>query len=121
MLTIYARVKNSSTNIIYIGESSPESDFIVLLKDDSGKVYQLTQRPWVSTLNTITTLDSGTSRDWVMHLTVSSYYDPPGIIPTKTGVPPGGYMLQAKRHFSLSKNNVKFESVESNLLKVQIK
>jgi hypothetical protein len=119
-LVVFTRMKNSSTNVIYIGESSPESDFVVSVKSDSGKIYQLTQTHWVHSRFMLATLNPGASRDLVIHAGVDRYYEPPDIVSTKKNVPPGNYTLKATRTFSWTRNSVKLDSVESNLLKVQI-
>jgi len=117
-LVISAEIKNLSTNVIYLSESSPEMDFNVLLTSDSGKVYKLTPPAVVFTRLLRTDLKPGESRDWIIHVGINKYFEPPSLVATDKNIEPGDYILKATRHFS--KNNSIFE-LESNLLKVQIK
>jgi hypothetical protein len=116
--TVFIEIKNSSTNIICMGESSPESDFIVSLTDDSGRMYQITRSPFAFTKMMQEKLNPGQTRNWTLFAEVDKYYETPGIIDTKKNVPIGDYTLMATRKFGISNN---FFKIESNHLTIQIK
>lgn len=117
-LIISAEIKNLSTNVIHLSESSPEMDFNVFLTSDSGKVYKLTPPAVVFTRLLRSDLKPGESRDSIIHVGVNKYFEPPSLVAIDKNIEPGDYTLKATRHFS--KNNSICE-LESNLLKVQIK
>ena len=116
--TIFIEMKNSSTNIICMGESIPETDFIVSLTDDSGRMYQITRSPFAFTRMMQAKLNPGQTRNWTLFAEVDKHYETPGIIDTKKNVPIGDYTLMATRKFGISNN---FFKIESNHLTIQIK
>jgi hypothetical protein len=116
--TIFIEMKNSSTNIISMGESIPETDFIVSLADDSGRMYQITRSPFAFTRMMQAKLNPGQTRNWTLFAEVNKYYETPGIVATKKNVPIGDYTLVATRKFGIGNN---FFKIESNHLTIQIK
>jgi hypothetical protein len=117
---IFISMKNLSTNVIYVGESSLGGNYIVSLKNDSGNVFILTRTQLVNTYSMLLPMNPGESRYWVKPVDVNKYYEPPGIFATKTNVPSGDYTLKVTRTFIWDKN-AKPASLEANLLKLQIK
>ena len=132
-LAVSVKMENLSTNIVYIQEFSPESDFEFVLKDNSGKAFQLTQSVWVGMGDNYSPLEPNEIHDWILHLPVDRYYEPTSMTvdghfdfhtqPIKKHFPPGDYTLEATHPMRLSKSETQLEvdSVASNLLKVQIK
>jgi len=118
MFSIFVQMKNSSTNTIYMSESSPEEDFSVFLISNSGNVYELTPTPFRFTRLMRAKLNPGESRDWVIHVGVNRYFEPPGLVATNKNIEPGDYTLQAMRHFSINDNVFK---LDSNSLNIQIR
>jgi hypothetical protein len=107
MIGITAEIKNSSTNAISMGETGPASDFDVSLGNDSGNKYKLTDtHPLILHYSLRIKLNAGESRDWLIPVTVGK------------DVTNGVYSLKAKRKFTM---NGEVFSLESNLLKIQIK
>lgn len=117
-MPISAEIENSSSNIIYMGESRPETDFRATLTGGTGKVYTLTPPDAVSTYNTLRPLNRGASASWTIHVGVNRYYAPPGLIPTNKNIEPGTYTLNVARTFIEKDRAYK---LESNSLKIQIK
>lgn len=112
VLTI--KMKNSSTNVIESGESSPETDFKVFLIDDSGKKYQLTPSVFSYTRLLRIILKPGEVRSWSLFLGVNKYYEQPGFNPSFKNIPSGKYTLKATRTYLPCE-------IESNVLEIQIK
>jgi hypothetical protein len=117
-MPISAEIENSSSNIIYIGESRPETDFRATLTSGTGKVYTLTPPDAVSTYNTLRPLNPGASASWTIHVGVNRYYAPPGLIPTDRDIESLTYTLNVARTFIEKDRAYK---LESNSLKIQIK
>ena len=118
--SIFIRMKNLSTNIIYVGESSLGGNYSVSLKDDFGKAYILTRTPLVNTYNMLMPMHPGESRYWVKLAGVNKYYKPSGIFATQEFVPMGSYTLEVTRTFIRDKTSAQPESLKANLLRMQI-
>lgn len=116
---VHARMENLSTNILNMGLSSPEQDFDIWLRDNSGREYSLT-RPYHGGMLTTDVLNPNESREWVIHLTFETYFPPPGFFPSKTSIPRGDYTLFVTRQFRWDKIMIS-KPIQANLLEVQIK
>ncbi|HTR43385.1 MAG TPA: hypothetical protein VMH87_17370 [Pseudomonadales bacterium] len=111
-------IRNSSTNIIKLGESSPEKDFTAILTDKSGRLYQLTRNDPFFTRLLRMDLKSGESHNWILGVETDKYYESSGFIATNSDIPQGNYTLSVTRNFSVSNGRFK---LESNVLKIQIR
>jgi len=108
-ISVSARIKNASTNVIIVGEAHSDTDFTVFLASGSGKIYKrITPKPSDQYFRTFEMdIAAGAAYDWRI----------PVIIPKDTE--PGDYTLVATRRFYYRDDSL-FELV-SNPLKVQIK
>ena len=117
MFSIFAEMKNTSTNAIYMSESTPEQDFSVSLTDASGTVYHISRTPIHIAGSTELKLNPGDKHDWIIQAWVSRYYDPPGFTPTHKNVPAGNYTLNVTTKIA---TRYKIFNAGSNLVKIQI-
>lgn len=103
---VYAEIKNSSTNTVYIGETAPANEFLVLLIDGAGRKLELTNvHPQILFRNLRSQLAAGANRDWIIPISIGK------------NISAGEYSLKAKRKFSEAGRT--FEA-ESNILKIRI-
>ncbi len=116
--SVFAGMENLSTNIVIIGESSPETDFSVFLISNLGQKYQLTPTPFRFTKLIRKTLNPQESYDCIISVAINHYFEAPGFTPTNKDVPNGDYTLKITR--KISTKGKPFE-LESNSLHVQIK
>jgi len=103
-ITLVSVIRNGATNAIYLVESTPETDFNLLLTNRMGKVYHLT--PLRETRNMSRTIESAKLAPMSIPVTFG------------TNIEPGDYTLIATRVFSAHGGN--FE-VRSNPLKFELK
>ena len=115
---VFAEMENISTNVVSLGESSPEQDFSVFLVNKSGRVYKLTRTPFSFSMRFLVKLYPEKSLNWTIGVSCDRYFEPPGYVPTEKAVPAGDYFLKATRKFTFGN---KIREIESNLLNVQIK
>jgi len=118
MFSIFAEMRNTSTNVIYMNESTPEQDFSIFLTNDSGAIYQISRTPSHITGSTVLNLNPGDKHDWIIQAWVSRYFEPPGYTPTQKNVPAGNYTLKVTTRMS---TRYKIFTSESNLAEIQIK
>lgn len=118
MFSVFAEMTNTSTNPVYINESTPEQDFLIFLKSPSGIVYQISRTPFHIAGTTIRTLNPGDKHDWSINAWVSRYYEPPGYTPTHQNVPAGNYTLKVTTKIA---TQYKVFKAESNVIGIQIK
>jgi hypothetical protein len=116
--SIFAEMRNPSTNVIYINESTPEQDFTVFLTSPSGTVYQISRTPSHLTGATVLTLNPGDKHDWIIDAWVSRYFEPPGYTPTHLNVPAGNYALKVSTKIA---TQYKLFKAESDAVEIQIK
>jgi hypothetical protein len=116
--SIFAEMRNPSTNVIYINESTPEQDFIAFLTSPSGTVYQISRTPGHETGTTTRTLNPGDKGDWIINAWVSRYFEPPGYTPTHKNVPTGNYTLRVTTKIA---TQYKVFKAKSNVVDIQIK
>lgn len=116
--SVFAEMQNTSTNVVSLGESSPEQDFSVVLVNKFGRVYKLTPTPFRFSMRILLKLYPGKSLNWTIGVGCDHYFEPPGYILTKKAVPVGDYFLKASRKFTFAN---KIREIESNVLNVQIK
>lgn len=112
--SVFADVENTSTNIVFIGDSGPTLDFSVSLVDKTGRTYQITKTPFNLTRRISLKLPPGATVGWTIPVGCDRYYQAPGYIPIKKDVPSGDYVLKATRMFSP-------RDLESNFVRVKIK
>jgi hypothetical protein len=115
--SVFTAMENTSSNFVFVGESSPDQEFSVFLVANSGRTYKLTRTPLGFTRSGVMKINPGTTANWIIAVNCAHYFDPPGFIPTKTAVPAGDYLLKATRKFSVGN---KAQEIESNLLSVRI-
>lgn len=118
-LVVFVRMENLSVNTNYMSLSGVENDFVVSLKDESGKEYRL-NRARNAAMNTTDVLTPNESREWEIHTRVDRYYPPPGFSPAKENVPPGNYTLCVTRDFRLTRHTIP-EPIQANVLKIQVR
>ena len=118
MFSVFAEMTNTSTNDIYLTESTPEQDFSIFLTSTSGKVYQISRTPGHVAGATVRTLNPGDKHDWSINAWVSRYYEPPGYAPTHQNVPAGHYILKVTTKIA---TQYKVFKVESKIAEIQIK
>lgn len=116
--SITAEMRNPSTNVIYINESTPEQDFTVFLTSASGTVYQISPSPRHKTGVTVRNLIPGAKDDWIINAWISRYFEPPGYTPTHKNVPAGNYTLKVTTKIA---TQYKVFKAESNVVEIQIK
>src|SRR5579863_3793246 len=75
---ISIQITNSSTNILFMGDSRPDVDFTAFLTDQLGKAYQLTPSVFAYTRLTATGVNPDDCRVWKIGVSLNKYYDPPG-------------------------------------------
>ncbi|HEY1786746.1 MAG TPA: hypothetical protein VGJ73_01255 [Verrucomicrobiae bacterium] len=110
-------MENTSTNVIFYGESSPEQDLSIFLIGKSGQTYRLTRKPFAFTRLVLMKIDPRETVNWTITVSCNQYFEPPGFLPTKKAIPVGDYFLKATRWFSIGS---KAQQIESNLLSVRI-
>jgi uncharacterized membrane protein len=108
--TIVAEINNSSTNDIYIGESSYNNrDFKVFLESSDGKLFKLTPNltpgEQISSRMIRRRLKPGESHNWNILVTIGK------------NIEPGDYMLKATRNVIIDHRSL---DLTSNPLKVRI-
>jgi hypothetical protein len=103
---VFATLKNSSTNVVYIGETSPATDFLVVLTDSVGKERFLTDiHPRTLHRNLRSQIGPGESRRWIIPVAIGK------------GIQAGEYSLEAKRKIAASGETF---VIESNILRIRI-
>jgi hypothetical protein len=115
---VFIKMENLSTNDVYMGESTPEKDFSIILTSGSGKIYRLTPIAIVFSHTFRAKLDPGENRNWIITVELDKYFAPPGLVATHANIEPGEYMLKATRKFILARDA---HDLNSNLIKLQIK
>lgn len=118
MFSVFAEMTNTSTNPVYISETTPEQDFLIFLTNSSGTVYQISPSPFHKTGSTVRTLNPGDKHDWSINAWVSRYYEPPGYTPTHQNVPTGNYTMKVTTKLA---TQYKVFKAESNVVEIQIK
>ena len=113
---IAAEIKNSSTNIIYFGESSPEMDFNVILTSGVGKIFKLTPPAVVFARLLHMDLKPRETRNWIIHVGVDRYFEPPGLAAINKNIEAGNYTLKATRFFSFKTGRHELASNSIELL-----
>jgi hypothetical protein len=116
--SIFAEMRNPSTNVIYINETTPEQDFSIFLTGTSGTVYQISRTPGHITGATVRNLNPGGKDDRIINAWVSRYYEPPGFTPTHKNVPAGDYTLTVATKVA---TQYKIFKAKSNVVEIQIK
>jgi hypothetical protein len=116
--SLFVEMENTSTNLVYVGESSPEQEFSVFLINDTGRAYRLTRTPLARTRSMLMKIEPGKKANWTIAVSCGHYFEPPGFIPTNEDVPAGDYYLKVARKFSIEN---KPKGIESNLIRVEIK
>jgi hypothetical protein len=108
LIAISSEINNPSTNIVYLTETDPASDFVISITNDSGKTYRLTSdRSFFPRFLRVTiNILPGKRRDWLVSLILDK------------NIEAGDYKLKATR--SVYTGGISFK-LESNLLKVQVK
>lgn len=113
-MTVFAAVQNVSTNDVHL------ASFIISLTGDGGKTYNLTEPELGNGANMggniKNILKAGRIRSWQTRLELNHYFGAFGIELVDKDVEPGSYMLKAVQYYDGDKL-----SVQSNLLKVEIK
>jgi hypothetical protein len=116
---ISAKIRNSSTNFIYIVELNPMTDTAFFLTSKIGKTYRLTPSNQRNPSEHISI--SANIYPFNHELNVNETYEFSAPVVISTNIDTGSYQLKAVRYFVIGKNRRESHEIESNLLEVEVK